>query len=169
MVKKLKNSIKKPLVTKSVINEVFKDQRTGLDRLLNEVAVQKLIKDMIEDVESNDNLLTLRQIYTKFGILPTEFDRLREKSEDVENAFKFCKMIISIRRECGALQGKLNAGLIERSMPMYDDDWKKLVEWRADLQSKTAQGYQTINVQMNPIPNSDLVPVRKVESIDEDL
>jgi hypothetical protein len=166
MVKKLKNSIKKPIVSKSVILEVFKDQRTQMTRALNEEAVQQLIINMIKEIETDKSIIKIKQLYEKWGINPNEFVRLREKIEDVEMAYQFCMMMLGNRREVAGLSGDLNPGMIERSMPHYDDDWKKLVEWRAGLQSKTNDGYQNITVQMSPIPNSDLVPIKKSESID---
>lgn len=165
MVKKTKNSTKAPIVTKSVYSELFTDQRTRLDTRLNEESIMNLSMDIIKWVENDPELLIMEEIYARLGILSAEFQRLRDKYKVLENAAKFCLMLLSIRRHKGGLTGKYNASMVNFTQPMYSDEWKALIEWRAGLQSKNNDGYQTINVQMNPVPNSDLVPIKKSESL----
>jgi len=165
MVKKTKNSIKAPLVTKSAYSDLFTDQRTKLSMRLNEESILHLSMDIIKWVEEDPDLLTMEEIYSKLGILPFEFLRLRSKYQDLDNAAKFCLMLLSIRRHKGGMTGKYSPAMVNFTQPMYSEEWKTLVEWRAGLQSKNNDGYQTINVQMTPIPNSDLVPHKKSESL----
>ena len=166
MKKKIKNSIKDNKSIKTVAALVFTDQRTQITRAINEDAIQKLCIELVKRVDQDENILCMEQIYHWLGVLPMEFERMCDKSEDLRRAYEFCLMTLSIRRQNGATTGKYKEATINFSMPLYNKKWKDLVIWKADLQSKTAAGYQTINVQMASIPNSDLVPVKKSESVD---
>lgn len=165
MKKKEKISIKDQVVSKSV-KELFVDQRSQLLRTLNEESIQELAKDIIKWVDKDTDMLKFGQIYEKIGILPKEFDRLAEKYPSIKRAREFCILIFGNRREVRGLRNELNAGLVATSMPLYDEDWKNLIMWKADLSTKNQQGYQNIVVQMAPIPNSDLVSHKKSESVD---
>lgn len=165
MVKKIKTNIKKQLVTKSVYSDLFTDQRTRLSTRLNEESIMNLGMDIIKWIREDDDVLTFEEIYVRLGILPSEFQRLRDKYQKLDDAAQFCMVLLSVRRHKGGMIGKYNASMVNFTQPMYNQEWKKHVEWRAGLQAKNNDGYQTINVQMAPIPNSDLVPMKKSESL----
>lgn len=165
MVKKTKNSIKAPLVTKSVYSDLFTDQRTRLSTRLNEESIMNLGIDIIKWIREDEDIVTFEEIYARLGILPSEFKRLRDKYPKLDEAAQFCMVLLSIRRHKGGLTGKYNASMVSFTQPMYNQEWKALVEWRAGLQSKNNDGHQTINVHMDAIPNSELVPHKKSESI----
>ena len=55
-------------------------------------------------------------------------------------SFKAClsqaRLIIANRREKGGLTNKLNASMVQNSMPIYSDTWKSLEEWRNSMRIK---------------------------------
>ncbi len=164
MKKKVKNSIKEQVVSKSV--KVFNlDKRLQLLPKLNEESVTQLANDIMKWACDEEGILKFTQIYLRLGILPMEFHRLAEKYPELARARDFARMAIGTRREIGGLKHEFNAGMITMSMPIYDEEWKEVIAWRADLSTKNQQGYQNIVVQMAPIPSSDLVSVKKSESL----
>lgn len=150
-----------------MVADVFVDRRTHLTKKINEESIRDLSLLIVKWIEEDERIVKMPQIYAKLGILPMDFYRIKEKYEDLQHAYQFGLMLLGIRRELKGLENEMNPGMISYTMAHYDDVWKELAEWRAQLQAKNQQQQSASNfvIQMNPIQDSSLVPVKKSESV----
>jgi len=68
---------------------------------------------------------------------------------------------IASRRDRGAIMRKYDGNYIDKTLPMYDLEYRKFLEWRASIADKNKESSGTLVVQMWTAPNSDLVPTKK--------
>lgn len=166
MVKKRKNNIEKFAVTNG-ISDLYTDQWNQVPRMLNEEKVDQLARDMMTYIKNNNELIKMNQVLEKFGMLPPDFYRLCEKFKKLDAVRQFGLLIFGNRREAGGITNRYNAMFVRSTMSHYDQDFVKDEERRANLQAKKDSGYSLFNyIEIPAIPNSDLVPVKKSESVD---
>lgn len=79
-----------------------------------------------------------------------------EFNEAVEQA----KYIIGSRREKLALQGELHPGIVQRTMGMYDKDFRDLIEWEFGAKDKSEATNAPQLVVLEKFPGSSMVPAR---------
>lgn len=80
-----------------------------------------------------------------------------EFNEAVEQA----KYIIGSRREKLALQGELHPGIVQRTMGMYDKDYRDLLEWEFGMKDKPEASMEPQLVVLEKFPGSSMVPARE--------
>ncbi len=144
------------LVSKQGLLKSWKSLDTDLT-FLEGIAIA--LVDWLDDDES---ALTITQFLVLKRILPTQWKRWLEASEDLRNAREFAMMVIGNRREIGALTFRLNANMMIQSMPMYDDDWKELTVWRAGLKNMGKEESRgSVRVMVEEIPSSPSAPGKR--------
>ncbi len=120
---------------------------------------------MAEEIKAfADEPTTLRvnDFYDQKGLDPKDYYRFKEKSPEMQLSHAYLMRKIASRRDIGALTRKFDAGWTEKNQPIYDKDFKDLVEWRASLTNKEGnKGGSTINVVMQRAEDTDVVPAKK--------
>lgn len=140
-------------------------------RPVNIAFIEKLTQEYIDWANKTDSLV-LSDFYNDLGITLSTFQGWLEKHECLSIAHKYAKRKVGNRREKGGLTKKLDSGMVERSMPMYEDSqsinsWTELKEWSTKLNEKE-QDRQNQVVVMPIYPNSDIVPKKDNENGNQD-
>ena len=147
------------MATKKVSKSAYRSSREFLNlhtlkmQPVSDEWLEIFAKELVDWTINDENALTMNGFYVKKGVPSRTVARWRKRSKLFNEAHEFAKMIIGCRRETGALTKKLDAGIVLRTMAMYDEEWKKLEEWRADLKIKEAEKKQPANfiVRMDSI------------------
>lgn len=117
----------------------------------------KIANEMIHSAINDENILTITDFLFTKGLYRQQLDTLCEKFPEVAQAKTIAMEAIGNRRERMAIQKKYDTTMIMASMPMFSKEWKELVEWKSKL-TKHEEKTQTINVTLEAIPNSTMVP-----------
>lgn len=80
-------------------------------------------KAMIEWAQKEDSLV-LADFYASRGYDYDDVNEFEKRSPEFSKLKRLAKMIVGARREKGALHGNLDAGLVKKSMALYDPDMK---------------------------------------------
>lgn len=141
--------------------EDYQDFFTYRMQPVSEGFLERLANELITYAE-NSEILRIEWFFTSKRIDPTTGRDWAAKYENFGKAYKIAKLIIGMRREDGGLKMNLSSAMVLHSMPLYDETYKELLVWKAKMQSESeGKGQSTINVIMNPVESSDMVPVRK--------
>ena len=91
-----------------------------------------------------------------------------QKHEGLKTAIEMAKHLIGQRRERFALEGKYNANVVIKTMPLYSPEYKAWVQEYQKGATAAATGGGTRYIVVDTMPNSDLVPERKHVEEDDD-
>lgn len=123
---------------------------------LNELA------DLLVVWADTDEALKVSQFYTKFYMSDKVFYGYVAKCPKLADAVDIAKKKIGDRREVGAITGRFSSTIVEKTMPMYDSEYRSLIEWKSKLGVEQEQQGSRI-VVLDKIPDSNLVPEKKNE------
>lgn len=123
---------------------------------VNERFIEKFFTDLVTEARDNEDMLTLGEFYLKKGVPNYTFQQWVKRFEFAATCATHAKSLIGIRREKGGLKKELDASLVLRSMALYDEEYKKLREWEAQL-NKESHSDKQINVMIQQIEPSPLV------------
>ncbi len=157
---KKSNHNKVPL-EKSKIIEVYRDMLFMKEKPISLGFLERLAQDMVE-WSKKETSLRITDFFLECDVPNAMIYRWMDKYDFLKYAHEITMMRIASRREIGAITRKFDAGAIEKYQPMYDPEYKKIVEWRSSLNEKNKDSQGTLIVQMMPAPVSDKVPERKV-------
>lgn len=146
---------------KSKIVEIYRDPLFMKEKPVSLNFLESLARDMIE-WSKKDSSLRVSDYFLECEIPNQMIYRWMDKYDFLKYAHEITMARIASRREIGAITRKFDSGAIERYQPMYDPEYKKLVEWRASLSDKNKDSQGTLIVQMMPAPVSGRVPELKV-------
>jgi hypothetical protein len=141
----------------------YRNMYTYTQMPISKDIIEKLALEYVNFTLSNPKVLKPSEFYTHKGMLRQSFENLRGNHPVLEEAHEFVKMIIGDRRETGALEKRLDAGIVSFTMPLYDKDWKELNEWRSKLKDPDQASNETKIVVLEKYPDSPLVPKKKEE------
>lgn len=110
--------------------------------------LERFSNDLILWAKKEDSLV-LEDFMIEKGMGIKTFYRFAEKYEELKHANEFAVMALAARREKGGLKNQLNAAMVLKSMPMYSQRWKDLIEWNAKM-SEGSNAPSTVIVQMEP-------------------
>ena len=114
----------------------------------SEAFIEQLIAELIEWVSRDDSLI-IQKFYIEKGITRKTFSRWRERFPQLDDAFKYAKNVIAIRREESILK-KDDPRFVQYTLPMYSEDWKELDAYHderaARRSNKESDGNVTIKV-----------------------
>lgn len=145
-----------------VFDEYF-DMFSFKTKPVSDTFIDHIAQELVTWVLSDDKAYKLSQFYVKKGIGSDDIKRWENRNKNLLRAHAFALEVLSIRREIGALERKLDPGMVRYTMPHYDKTWKELEEWRAKL--KELQQFEnegTKFVVLQPTPSSDIVPPKKI-------
>lgn len=131
-------------------------------RPVNLAWIEKLAIKLLHWAKTNDNALIIGQFYLYEDICSADYYRWLDKFPVLRKAHEDALEFIGMRRELGGLGKKLDCGMVSYTAAHYDKRcWKKLAEWRSKLtkDENVTQGIRV--VELTPVPNSDIVPVKK--------
>lgn len=161
MTKKSKNSDNNKLPFKSTkIVDYYTDMFFLKEKPVSEAFIERLAQEMI-DWSKEDDALRITQFFNKRGIPNPMLYRWMEKYPFFKQAHEYVMAVIADRRDVGAITRKYDGNYIDKSLGMYDPEYRKYMEWKASLTNKEKESQGTVVVQMMPSPTSDVVPERK--------
>lgn len=114
------------------------------DRYLSELA-----RDLVQWAQHDEEAIKLEQFLCLRCIQRKVWDDWLFRSEELQEAAEFAKMLLGTRREVAGLKRQLDPGIVAFTMPTYDPAWKELLAWKASLQDKDRnQQAQNFIIQM---------------------
>ena len=163
--KKIDNSINQNPQAKNVEPRRFIDEYRNMNTMkkvtIDSIIIEEIAQAIVSIVDKDENILNMTQIYAKFGLLENEFTRLKNKYPPLLDAFNYALERLADRREFKAADNKWNWAVIAATQPYYSKVAREMTEWRSALRNKEENKSQNITIQLEPIPNSDLVPHKK--------
>jgi len=109
--------------------------------------IQRIAQELL-DWSMKDDSIVFRDFYDNKGIPEDAYYRWVRTHETLGAAHRLAKGRVGSRREKGALTRKFDSSFIANSMPIYDQEWKDLLAWKASLKEQTsANAPVTINLQ----------------------
>ena len=128
----------------------YHDLFTFKTRPVPESWIEELAREvMVWSDESTSYRMS--DFYKLKGITQRDYWEFKSKSKVLQDAHDYAMANLASRREIGGLTNKLNAGLVSQTMPIYDSDWKGIIEWKANLANKDGKTQGDVNVYMDSI------------------
>ena len=110
---------------------------------------ERLAIELVTWAEENTRAYKMSEFYHMKGILRNTFERWCRTHENLGHAYKLAMEILGNRREKGALEKKLEPGMVKHMMPLYDEDWAKREKDLAQLNEKSDRGPIKFDVYMD--------------------
>jgi hypothetical protein len=124
----------------------------------NEEILKKVAEELIRWAISEPDALKIAQFYVKRGIPRSTFYHWALINESFKKALEMAKEAIGNRREIGGLMRVYDSSIVHATMPMYDDEWKRLHEWRAQTKMAANEPDGPRIIVIDRSPSTDLVP-----------
>lgn len=99
--------------------------------------VERLAQEYLIWAENTPEAIRIGQFSRHKGIPLTTFQAWTQKYAPIKKAHIEVLEILAQRREHGALTHLYNAQTALKALPMYDEQWKKNMEWEASLRKDT--------------------------------
>jgi len=119
--------------------ETYRNLFTLRQKPVSLAFIEKLALELIMWARDNEDALKITQFYRLKGINSNDMKRWEERSDKLRAAHEFALMVIGDRREIGALKNKLNAGIVMKTMSLYDQNWWDLELKRTELKIKAKE------------------------------
>jgi len=158
--KKKTTNIARPAI-KSMEQEYYRDMFSFTMKPISQEYLLKLALEWVDTVASNEDILVLEEYAILKGIQYPIMHRWMKRCPELQEAHDHVMCILSVRREKGALNNKLNTVMVVKSMAMYNMRWKDIEEWRAQMSEKIAGATGQLIVEMNKYPETQEVPRKK--------
>lgn len=124
--------------SKQELLKKFEDEYLDLQTFKKKPIHQDFLRVFAENLRAfadHEDSLRLDEYYHAMGMGKRDFYRFVEKYDFVRAARDYAKAKIAARREQGALKNKLNAAVVMKYQPLFDDEVKELEKWRAALKA----------------------------------
>lgn len=144
--------------------DTYDDIFTFKRKPISKEGLMLLIQEGIKWAQKEERHYKIMPFFRARGVGSTDIKRWRQKYSEFDDKYKEMKAILGDRREYGALEKRLDAGIVARSMHRYDSEWADIDKHHADLRKIEQQIQGPITVVMDKIPTCDSVPVKKKES-----
>lgn len=129
--------------------------------------VDALAEDLLKWCKTDDAISI--DGFVKVSFLPTtQMYDYAQNHPGLKRAIATAKHLIGQRRERFALEGKYNANVVIKTMPLYSPEYKAWVQEYQKGATAAATGGGTRYIVVDTMPNSDLVPERKHVEEDDD-
>jgi len=145
---------------KTKIVDFYTDMLFFKEKPVSEAFIERLAQQMV-DWSKQDDSLRITQFFNKCGIPNSMLYKWMDRFPVFKAAHEFTMSALADRRDIGALTRKYDGNYIEKSMGMYDPEYRKFMEWRASLADKNKDAQGTLVVQMLPAPQTETVPIRR--------
>jgi|ERR1700733_6916288 hypothetical protein len=120
------------------------------------------ISELLIEWLDNQDCLTAKSFYLSKKVSSSTFYDWLKRCPQLKEAWDIAIEVIGDRREVGGLMGKLNPGLVERTMPLYDKSYYELRKEMSNKVDSTGSG-QTVIVLRDKMPETDMVKERVYE------
>lgn len=126
---------------------------------VTEATIDRISQELLEWSKREDSIV-FRDFYDDKGIPEDAYYRWVRTHQQLKAAHAIAKGRVGSRREKGALIRKYDPSFITNSMPMYDQEWKDLLSWKASLKEQSSSNAPvTIN-----LPNITTIPTIEHET-----
>lgn len=114
-----------------------------------------------------DTSVTLLSFCADMAIAQTTLYEWEQRNAKLRSAMSLAKSMVGARRERLALENKYNAGIVNRTLGVYDDR-VRAYDKEMKLVAAGDDKPQTLNVVMQNMPSVDSVPKRGKKKKNED-
>ncbi len=118
-----------------MIDEFYDGNRCEYS-LLTTTTAKRFADELTKWAKEDENAIALTQYVAKLGVAMSTFYGWLEKSPELKRAVAIAKVHIAARREHGAMTHKFSPGPTMMMMPFYDEEHRKIVEWKSNLTQK---------------------------------
>ena len=118
---------------------------------VSDAYLEDLGLDLMEWADKNKEALKVNVWLRSKLIARNVFRDWCKRSEKLAMAHSFAKNAIGDRREIAALNKQMDASLVLKTMPIYDEDWVELTEWTSKLRDDQAQAASNFKIIMPAI------------------
>ena len=150
------------------VNYPLEKQCRGLKPLPTEEESIIEYGDQLVEWSENPENMELARFPLSLRHNPYKFYRLSEKNEYFRDCLETAKLNIAIRLIEGWRTGRIKESFVKAFLPMFDETYKQylfeVISLRSHLQAQAQQQGSVINVIMDKIENSPLVPVLKADN-----
>ena len=137
--KTTQTTTRKKRPSKIMSHEFFRDITTFRQKPISVAAIQKLSTALLEWAMEEQKALKIKPFFRSKGIGTDDVKRWRKKHPNFDLAYMTALEAIGDRREIGGLERKYDSGIVVKSMPQYDEEWKKIEKWRSALRKDEAK------------------------------
>ncbi len=141
--------------------EEYKDCFTFKTKPVTGLFLERFFTDLVKEAAHNEDVLTMADLFMRKGVPSETYYGWVKRYPIASEANEMAKGFIANRREKGALKRKFDVGMAMFSMPMYSDEWKKLVEWKSSLKQKEEKAKGNITVIMEKFAETNHVPLKQ--------
>lgn len=164
----MKNKKKEPKPTTS-IPQTVKDDTFSIfswkELPVSEAKIDWLINKMFEWVRKEDSF-SFAEFLFEYHIDKGTWYRWLDKFEHLNLAYKHMLMFLGAKREKKAALNEWNPATIHYTLSHYSDVWRSCEQQRIEIAQKIkhdVQKTEPIKLEIEMIPFSDKVPVKKVK------
>lgn len=123
-------------------------------RPISERAILELARELVKWVTENNNAIRIDTFVRGKGIPNGNYYLWLKRSDVLKTAHEYARGMIASRRE--GLAAERYPSTLLFMMPAYDDDWKKMTEWRATLKAKAdAAAREDVTVNIHELRMKD--------------
>jgi len=136
-------------------NILYWGQNSGQKKEFYEELAKKMITWAKKKDSEEDSQIIFHDFLDENDLSAETLGEWIKKSPVLAKAYKHTLRLIGANRERGALRRRLDSSVVIKSMPIYSDEWKKLLEWQSKLNDDSSKQGTTIKVVMPEIPKID--------------
>lgn len=121
---------------------------------VSDIVLQRHANDLLAWANGNEDAIRLKTFMTDRHIAPKVFYEWADRYRPLKAAMEVALDIIGGRRELKGLQRKYDPNLVERTMPLYDSQYKA---WKLEqkMNQQESQKPTEIRVIMQPLVSED--------------
>lgn len=117
--------------------------------------LEQLAIDLITWLDNNPDKLQIIGFLKERGIFPATIREWTKRNESLKNAYNWAMYTLGQRREEGAIRKEFDSSFVRYTMPMFDEDFKALEEWRSKLKDENQEGGTKI-VVLEKFPETNI-------------
>ncbi len=152
------------VAVKSFHDEYYRDMFTFKTNPVSLDYLKQFALDWVIWVEANPRAMSRVSFFNAKRVLASTVDRWIDRCVELQEAEEFVLQLLNERRELAPSENLLTEGWVRYTHSLFDARFKKLEEWKNDLRQKVAgAGGGNFVIEMNKMPESDIVPHRKVK------
>jgi len=124
-----------------------------------ESEIVKLGKECLEWAKGPREPIKIREFFRDRNYDYDDIERFRRKSPLFSRYYEMALDVIGDRREAAAYNKKASENIVAFTMTLYDQDWRRLRQEKAELaRQEASRDTGNIIVKLEPIPNHPDVP-----------
>jgi hypothetical protein len=147
----------------------YEDVFSMSTKQVNDAFIDALAKRLVR-WSQHARSISIVQFLAKEGIPQSTYHHWQKRNKNLKMANEHAKNAIASRLSEGAIFA--DSGMREHAaafmLPHYDKDYRQQVEWRAKIREANSGEASDFVIQVGVTPSSDMVPHKKVKSIDVD-